>query len=61
VKRRLPGTLVALACLLLLAHEPRAEQPSSIRDVTAAIAQGAEVATGTLAIERLLRLMDSGS
>lgn len=37
-----PGILAGLACLLLLAHEPRAEQASSIRDVTAAIAQGAD-------------------
>ena len=38
----LPGILASLACLLVLAHEPRAEQASSIRDVTAAIAKGAD-------------------
>lgn len=41
-KQRLPGILVALACLLVLAHEPRIEQASSIRDATAAIAKGAD-------------------
>ena len=43
VNRRLRGILVALSCLLVLATEPRAEQgASSIRDVTGAIAKGAD-------------------
>jgi aminopeptidase S len=44
VKRRRLGILAALGGLLLLATEPRAEQTSSIRDVTAAIAKGADSA-----------------
>ena len=40
-RRRLP-VFLAVSCTLLLANEPRAEQASSIRDVTAAISKGAD-------------------
>ena len=52
--QRLSAILVALACFLLLATDPRAQQASSVRDVTAAIATGADSAGRRQAIvERL--------